>query len=498
MSASTLNPATFPAHVTGESPTSANYNARWSAVVAAVNNHAGLIDAHIDIRSFGATGNGSTDDTAAIQAALNVGGRVYIPPVTPGLHYKITAPLVISKPTQLFGMGAYSQIFASSAFTASDDLLRIIPTDSSRSLYSLSNFVLGAAASSRHMVHVDLTTVSGTVGLAAFDMDRMYLNPSTNGKAFKLTNPTITEGFLLSSIRGCIIYGGVHMERCGDSVIISENSFNGSNIGIELSFTTGAAQCVIEKNNMVSAGGAIVLHNAIQPKILHNQIEQLVAYTGAEAASIALKGDTAQIASAHIQGNNINTLGNVTNCISVQAATNTRIENNDMVSAGTHVLIGSSALRTHISQSNKFQNLSYVFIPMSVTDYGNSTSGPYINEPTSIRDLGATGYVASGLNSTTAIQAALDIGGDVYIPPLPLGDYYRVTAPLLIWRPVRLFGVGINSQILGASSFSATDDVIRIIPAAGTLRNQYALERFLLASRVRGETWRTYRPYHCF
>ncbi len=37
----------------------------------------------LNIKAFGAVGNGFNDDTAAIQAALDIGGDVYIPPPAP-------------------------------------------------------------------------------------------------------------------------------------------------------------------------------------------------------------------------------------------------------------------------------------------------------------------------------------------------------------------------------------------------------------------------------
>jgi hypothetical protein len=61
---------------------------------------------------FGAAGNGSTDDTAAIQAAISLAetanGGVYAPPGT----YKITAPLTVTAPFTLLGAGEAATSFA--------------------------------------------------------------------------------------------------------------------------------------------------------------------------------------------------------------------------------------------------------------------------------------------------------------------------------------------------------------------------------------------------
>lgn len=61
------------------------------------------VDEHFNVRTFGATGDGSTDDTLAIQAAIDAcpdGGVVYIP----GGNYIITS-LSIDKPLTLRGDG---------------------------------------------------------------------------------------------------------------------------------------------------------------------------------------------------------------------------------------------------------------------------------------------------------------------------------------------------------------------------------------------------------
>lgn len=58
----------------------------------------------INVQDYGAVGDGVTDDTAAIQLALNSGRNVYIPPT--GSSYKITAPLNIPNGCNLFMDGA--------------------------------------------------------------------------------------------------------------------------------------------------------------------------------------------------------------------------------------------------------------------------------------------------------------------------------------------------------------------------------------------------------
>lgn len=55
----------------------------------------------VSVKDFGATGNGTTDDTAAIQAAVNAAARVYFPSGT----YKISSAIILHSGSVLYGSG---------------------------------------------------------------------------------------------------------------------------------------------------------------------------------------------------------------------------------------------------------------------------------------------------------------------------------------------------------------------------------------------------------
>ncbi len=63
----------------------------------------------LSVKDFGAKGNGVTDDTAAIQAAVNAAmagaGILYFPANDPSQFYKITAPINIPTPITIVGAG---------------------------------------------------------------------------------------------------------------------------------------------------------------------------------------------------------------------------------------------------------------------------------------------------------------------------------------------------------------------------------------------------------
>jgi hypothetical protein len=73
-------------------------------VLSSSGNPPGFVDAVVNVQAYGAKGNGTTDDTAAIQAALNAvpaGGVCYFP--MPSSFYKTTAPLLIPNQVNIKG-----------------------------------------------------------------------------------------------------------------------------------------------------------------------------------------------------------------------------------------------------------------------------------------------------------------------------------------------------------------------------------------------------------
>jgi hypothetical protein len=83
----------------------------------------------VSVKDFGAVGDGVTDDTVAIQAALNVTGTVFIQPGT----YKISSSLVVKNYTHLIGAGQYNTFLQ---YTGTGDAIQINnPINSSTASY---------------------------------------------------------------------------------------------------------------------------------------------------------------------------------------------------------------------------------------------------------------------------------------------------------------------------------------------------------------------------
>ena len=84
-----------------------------------------ITGAPVNVKDFGATGDGTTDDTAAIQAAINyctnLSNRkqtLYFPGANAAAVYKITAPLVVNGRLNVVGDGEFSTVIQAFNFTA--------------------------------------------------------------------------------------------------------------------------------------------------------------------------------------------------------------------------------------------------------------------------------------------------------------------------------------------------------------------------------------------
>lgn len=77
----------------------------------------------VSVREFGAVGDGTTDDTTALQTALTAGGNIYIPDGT-----YITLPLFAASNTRIL-MGRNATLKAKTGYGVNDRLLNIITVD---------------------------------------------------------------------------------------------------------------------------------------------------------------------------------------------------------------------------------------------------------------------------------------------------------------------------------------------------------------------------------
>lgn len=158
----------------------------------------------VSVKDFGATGDGSTDDTVAIQAAMDVGGRIYVPAgtyiVSSSLLFKSSGICLVGdgrNNTTISFTGTTGPVFKSSA-----------PTTATRLWCGLSRMKIAATG---------LTTTLTVVDLKSFQFgvwDELWITgPDSNGSVginFE-TNWTVTEA-TYNIVRDCyigLVYTGV-------------------------------------------------------------------------------------------------------------------------------------------------------------------------------------------------------------------------------------------------------------------------------------------------
>src|SRR5262245_47018841 len=66
----------------------------------------------IDVRTYGATGDGATDDTTALQQALTAATSSKAPVLVPAGNYKITGALDLREGQSFFGVGDSTRLIA--------------------------------------------------------------------------------------------------------------------------------------------------------------------------------------------------------------------------------------------------------------------------------------------------------------------------------------------------------------------------------------------------
>ena len=343
----------------------------------------------VNVKDFGAVGDGVTDDTAAIQAAIDysdsLGGTRII---FPKGRYLVSSTLNITNDFYIQGIGKDSIVLVDSSLGASNDIVYIKGAGAGelRNCYLKDMaFAPVSGTPGRHCIHLDLTDPSKLAADVVFDH---VFTEEFGGYAFYLTNPTKTDGFFASSFEKCKLKGGLYMQRAGDALRVSECNISGSKEGLRISGISGASQVILENNLITAAGGAIYIEDYVeQLKIVNNQIEQSSTYTGdlpsGSTACIAILGSAAYSNDlTEISQNNINNFGNVDYCITLDYTNGCKVSGN-VLGAKTqvgfetdHIKINSNSKNTRMFRDNIYLSIDTTTdTEPRFTDNGIGTAG---------------------------------------------------------------------------------------------------------------------------
>ena len=212
-----------------------------------------------DVRAFGATGNGITNDWASIQAAINaaqaVSGIVFFPYGA----YIVNQPLQISNRVVLIGVAtdlAHGSLIASNSLSA--DIIQLNQGAQGSRIRDLAFTVTGGTPVNGAAIDVNLSTPLDGVGASPFEISNCVMSNVYNG--------VLVQNCNIGTIRG-LFTGGVINDAIkvtgGLSIFIDQCNFIGQTIGIEL--VGGAAFFITDTqtfggtHGLVVSGGAQIL-----------------------------------------------------------------------------------------------------------------------------------------------------------------------------------------------------------------------------------------------
>lgn len=418
----------------------------------------------VSVKDFGAVGDGVTDDTAAIQAAIDslapLGG-VLVFPVGTYLVEDTSASgycLRVTSAVKLVGKGmAHTSIKPSATNPLTSSVIRFDPDgnydNSGAGVESM--FIGDTSTGQSHALHgIYCYTNTSTQFLPKFHVNHVNIGNSqgTNGAGiYHFNNVAVNAqgGMYGALIENSTIRGGVTLEGSGDSNTIYRNIISGGNIGINVTLVSGASLLSIIDNNITNDGGAIKLSNAPRTNIIRNNIENYAA--GASGANsgcvINLDSSSGTSYSGSIQQNLISIFGasDATKHIRLNESRGVRIDNNTIISG-----VGGT---TGITIENTCQDIAIVAntfnatVATKVSDSGNYTVG--------VRKDISSGLLNSWVEYSTAETPRLtkDINGVVTLEGtiksgtvtdgtiiLNIPDGYRPQAGTLVRNPCYTLG----------------------------------------------------------
>lgn len=240
-----------------------------------------------NVKAYGAVGNGTTDDTAAIQAAIdaaneNRGGVIYFPPGT----YLIAGTLTI--PDQTASPLPFQKSFR---FEGADSNIWQLggPSDFSGSVLDFTQQSVPAEIELLGVgfFEVDHLTFEDTAATATPPPFILDINAQVDVHADDFWGQAAYSG--TSSVQDAIVLGGGGSSQCGQATcafagygsIIRNNYF--SHIRFAVYGQGGDMHAVLVEDNHVNASGApataspgsapFVFNSAIQLEVLNNTIE---------------------------------------------------------------------------------------------------------------------------------------------------------------------------------------------------------------------------------
>lgn len=285
-----------------------------------------LAGASVNVKNYGAVGDGKHDDTAAIQDALNkMPGTVYIPAGT----YRITGTLTISSVGVVRGAGMTATLLQmDSTVGGTVDAIHIVGIAAIEGL-TIEELRIAAQSGTpgRHAINIDTTSFS----ISKLKISHCYLG-ALNGRGIYANNPTpLTDGWFTSWITQNVIQNGLQFVSAGDTIIVADNVIPAfANIAMEATFVVGALMFIFERNNVTGTSAGMHLGDGARYiRIRDNEFEGHTGNTGSNSAHVDLDGTVAHpIWHPVVTGNTIQPVGNAIDGLRLNYTEHAHVEAN--------------------------------------------------------------------------------------------------------------------------------------------------------------------------
>lgn len=330
-----------------------------------------------NVKDYGATGNGYTDDTLAIRSAISAagnGGIVFFPDGSYMLKNQSpseTELLLLTKSVRLLGTGFRSRLVVDNNVPNTVDVVAIRPTATNEGyLYSIEALIFTLepgdfpikstrVTPARHAIYLDTPTASQTISQLLIRHNSIT---GYGGEAIYLNSPAGVDGLSNAAIENNGFNGSVNLINAGSNIQITGNTLTGLKRGIVFKHREGASNAMIAFNNITAKLGAIKVTGGDQIKIHYNQMEQNQVNTEPLAENrvmIDLEGQSGSpIRHTEIIGNNVNGhQGNsdLVNNIRLEYASNTKIYDNVIgQGVGDVIYVANSSTDTVIGTNTIF------------------------------------------------------------------------------------------------------------------------------------------------
>jgi hypothetical protein len=352
-------------------------------------------DGRLNVKDFGAVGDGATNDTAAINRALLAGaiqkkgvafpaGYYVVDEASPGAGYAL-----LNRGVSMYGEGALrTAIVPAVTMPLTADFIRISPTaDDVLDYTELYGFLIYPAfpgsKRGRKGIYVDMTEVSNA---SSFNIDGVYCAPGNDYSFEWYTDPANIQGGPANSVfQRSAFWEGTRFTNHGDSNTFRNCIFRSSvgsgrpGVNTKSIYAGGgqASQTTVEQCNMDCDGGAVLALNGLKFTMRNNNIEQSHGAGTGSGAVVDFDGTEGGCAWAEFSGNSIGAFsaGAVASLVRINNAAQTKVSHNRLSSAtagnaGAAILITSLAADTIIEQNE----IGTAF-PQSLVDNGIGTRG---------------------------------------------------------------------------------------------------------------------------